>query len=803
MGIGSRAVFVAVTIDTCSLGSQNEPGLFIETTPPGATRTQHAAVLRQRSVRIDLARLRQTLPQTLGGTASTRTLPLNLFPDVQLTAILERVDPTATGYVWVGQIQGADFTMVKLAVTDDVMTAGISSAETAYEITYAGDGVHVVQQVDRDAFAPELPPVRVADTPGVAREYSVRGVDDGSQIDVLVLYTPAARERRGGTSAMRTFIDFAMSDANTALANSGAIPRLRLVHAEEVPYVESGSIFDDLARLQGSADGYMDEVHALRDAYRADLVHLISTADCGVSFMPKSSDGGFASSLAFGISGDTCLSIYSFAHELGHSMGLDHDLYVTIPTWTEYPYSHGYVNQAAFAVGAPATKRWRDVMAYNNQCAASGFSCTRVLFYSNPNNTLTGDPMGDASTADAVRSLNNTRVMIANFRDGSIPATSLTIDDARVSEGDAGAKTAIFNLSLSAPTATDVTVNYETVDGCATAGGATLSNSAPISFGSSGSFPYPSIVTAPAGLGTVTKVRVVLHGLSHTFLSDVDVLLVGPDSQSVLLMSDVGRDTDASNATLTFDDSAPYLPAWAAPVSGTFRPTNFDDVSDDVFPAPAPAGPRGSALATFIGANAAGDWRLFAVDDHSGDIGQIAGGWSVILNTTVGGDYTATSGTLTIPAGASSATVTVPVNGDTAIEASETFTVKLSNPSGATLTRTQAIGTIRNDDFTDPFLTGVTVKAAHLTELRTLINELRTAKGLMPFAFTDSTLTPGVTIVRAAHVGELRSALNDVYAAAGQSLPAYSDPQLVGTLIRSVHINEIRNAAINAPCGSG
>jgi fibronectin-binding autotransporter adhesin len=65
---------------------------------------------------------------------------------------------------------------------------------------------------------------------------------------------------------------------------------------------------------------------------------------------------------------------------------------------------------------------------------------------------------------------------------------------------------------------------------------------------------------------------------------------------------------------------------------------------------------------------------------------------------TAGGDYTATTQTVTIPAGQRTATVTVPVTGDTTVEPNETFTVTLSAPSGATIGTATATGTITNDD---------------------------------------------------------------------------------------------------------
>lgn len=67
-----------------------------------------------------------------------------------------------------------------------------------------------------------------------------------------------------------------------------------------------------------------------------------------------------------------------------------------------------------------------------------------------------------------------------------------------------------------------------------------------------------------------------------------------------------------------------------------------------------------------------------------------------------GSDYTAASGTLTFAPGETSKTVTVQVLRDTVAEATEAFTVRLSNPTNATLTKTSATGTIQDDDDVPP-----------------------------------------------------------------------------------------------------
>ena len=61
-------------------------------------------------------------------------------------------------------------------------------------------------------------------------------------------------------------------------------------------------------------------------------------------------------------------------------------------------------------------------------------------------------------------------------------------------------------------------------------------------------------------------------------------------------------------------------------------------------------------------------------------------------------DYTAINGMLTFAAGENSKTITVSVNGDTIVEANETFFVNLSGANNATIADGQGLGTIINDD---------------------------------------------------------------------------------------------------------
>jgi chitinase len=75
---------------------------------------------------------------------------------------------------------------------------------------------------------------------------------------------------------------------------------------------------------------------------------------------------------------------------------------------------------------------------------------------------------------------------------------------------------------------------------------------------------------------------------------------------------------------------------------------------------------------------------------------------------TAGGDYQATSGTLTFAPGETAKTIAVAVNGDTVPEPDETFRLILSNATNAVIAVGQATGTILNDDGPPPSSATVT-----------------------------------------------------------------------------------------------
>jgi hypothetical protein len=189
------------------------------------------------------------------------------------------------------------------------------------------------------------------------------------------------------------------------------------------------------------------------------------------------------------------------------------------------------------------------------------------------------------------------------------------------------------------------------------AGAVTFTNPAPITINDainggtnpdtpSASTPYPSAISVSGVVGTVTKVTASFHGFHHTCSEDVDSLLVGPQGQKSILMSDAGDCGLTSQPTpieLGFADGAPpvpCLPSGTALAAGTYAPTNDpttpqdcteDTTTPDVFDAPAPAGPYLPGLFVFNTANPNGIWNLYVMDQFSQDFGGIDNGWSIDL----------------------------------------------------------------------------------------------------------------------------------------------------------------------------
>jgi subtilisin-like proprotein convertase family protein len=143
---------------------------------------------------------------------------------------------------------------------------------------------------------------------------------------------------------------------------------------------------------------------------------------------------------------------------------------------------------------------------------------------------------------------------------------------------------------------------------------------------------YPSTATIEEMPGLIISVSVSVLGLNHSFPADIDILLVGPGGDKVILMSDAGGSFPIDEANVTFADGFPPVPNSAQIVTATYSAANWG-LTADFFPSPAPAGPYLVGLTNFTGLDPNGAWQLYVFDDALESAGSINNGWELTVTS--------------------------------------------------------------------------------------------------------------------------------------------------------------------------
>lgn len=145
--------------------------------------------------------------------------------------------------------------------------------------------------------------------------------------------------------------------------------------------------------------------------------------------------------------------------------------------------------------------------------------------------------------------------------------------------------------------------------------------------------PYPSSLVVSGLASNPVKVTVTLKGFTHSYPTDVNVLLVGPLGQKIVLMTAAAGYTSVNNLSVTFDDAATTRLAGNTLQSQSYLPS--DIATSYTFPSPAPARPYSTSLSSLTNLNPNGTWKLYVTDSSPGDSGTISSGWSLAFTYPV------------------------------------------------------------------------------------------------------------------------------------------------------------------------
>ncbi|KFA33152.1 hypothetical protein KWI_0121495 [Xanthomonas vasicola pv. vasculorum NCPPB 206] len=237
-------------------------------------------------------------------------------------------------------------------------------------------------------------------------------------VDVLVGYTPGLVRELGSVDAVNTRINYLVAVTNRAYIDSQVNGRLRLIGTQQVNYTDSTTdvaALQDLTEASGSSS--LAALHSTRDTQGADLVTLLrpysaNQGACGMAWLNggrlqsynSNMQGSGYSAVSDGAdeeAGNYCEDI-TFAHEIGHNLGLAHDKADSGPGAFTYAYG------------------WRQTLdegSFNTIMAYAADDQERVPYFANPHITLCNDnPCGDVDEADQTRALNITMPIAADFR---------------------------------------------------------------------------------------------------------------------------------------------------------------------------------------------------------------------------------------------------------------------------------------------------------------------------------------------------------------------------------------------------
>jgi len=216
-------------------------------------------------------------------------------------------------------------------------------------------------------------------------------------IDIIVAYTAKAAANYG--DVQKELVELAIEEGNESFRMSGlGHIKLRLVHAYRTNYLEEGAHFDHVWRFADKGDGYMEEIHELRNKFRADVAVLVvdDPQGCGLATrVHADADEAFAV-----VHHGCAASTYTLAHEIGHLIGARHDLAID-KMMAPFPYGHGYVNGT----------KWRDIMSYKESCGG----CPRLPVWSSPKVLMKGEPAGTPDQ-DNARVILEQAARVAAFR---------------------------------------------------------------------------------------------------------------------------------------------------------------------------------------------------------------------------------------------------------------------------------------------------------------------------------------------------------------------------------------------------
>jgi len=324
------------------------------------------------------------------------------------------VDGSSTGYYYSGE--GGDAVISYNPDTGSMFAHASTNNGDSFVLESCGAEGHIWKQIDVDSLGvDEGVDLEEWENDGVNRELHQdlmrQGTDNTTVVtySVKFYYTP---EFQAVTPDIDGFVDSVVAETNIGYINSQVPIRVSKLCTELATINDEASASTVLKNFKNMKSS----VAELRDTADAAALLVNNFGSCGIGYLNVVGSGTTVTATK-----KSCaLGYYSFGHELGHNIGLHHN--VEVANNTAYSYGHGHL----IAAGT-ATTGVRSILAYS----ASGHS-QRVHYYSNPDVIYpgTGTPTGIVGVSNNAAVLMKNRFSLANIGDetsASCGSTTVTI----------------------------------------------------------------------------------------------------------------------------------------------------------------------------------------------------------------------------------------------------------------------------------------------------------------------------------------------------------------------------------------
>jgi hypothetical protein len=364
------------------------------------------------------------------------TLLLAFFNDKQYKSVIQKVATNINGRTSItSKIAGTQFAYCYMTVSEKTITisADLPVEDERFFASVKNEKAYISQVkksvLDKTALEGTHAMVNFPyhdDYEKRMIKKNEKGIDDPVVIDLLIVYTPAAEQwalENSSVTDIFDLIDIALQLSNTAVQNSKTGITFSIVHIHLTDYVEDDTV-EDLYRITDPWDGYMDEVHDLRNQYYADEILFIPKVSFtgGVAWLLNNENGFNPDYYAVALTRVQQTSwTFTAVHEIGHNMGTHHH-------WAQnFQPGPGLFNYSSGWRGIINGERFCTVMTYESgSYFDDGQNHTRIPYFSSPEIDVDGVTIGDYHLEDNTLTLKRTKTAVANYRTPPLPELNVS-----------------------------------------------------------------------------------------------------------------------------------------------------------------------------------------------------------------------------------------------------------------------------------------------------------------------------------------------------------------------------------------